>query len=90
MFEIALAAKRGRLELPAPLGQWFSEALEKSGIELIHLTPAIVERAVNLTDINKDPFDRIIIATAVELDARLLSMDGVFSRYPELTERLLT
>ena len=30
-----------------------------------------------------------IIATALELDARLASIDGYFAGYPELTGRLL-
>ncbi|MBI5816147.1 MAG: type II toxin-antitoxin system VapC family toxin [Nitrospinae bacterium] len=88
-FEIALAAKRGRLELPVPPGQWFNEALEKSGIEIFHLSPSIAERAVNLAEISKDPFDRIIIATALEHDASLLSLDSAFPRYPELVNRLV-
>jgi PIN domain nuclease of toxin-antitoxin system len=53
------------------------------------LTAGIAARAVDLADIHRDPFDRIIIATALELDARLASVDGHFSAYPELTGRLL-
>jgi len=88
-FEIALAEKRGRISLECPVDDWFSDALEPAGVELFPLTPAIAIRAVNLTPAHRDPFDRMIIATALEHDAILASVDGLFVHYPELTGRLL-
>ncbi len=88
-FELALAHARGRLELPLPPAEWFPHALEGSGVELLPLTPAIATRAVSLSAIHRDPFDRIIIATALEVDARLASVDGNFPKYPELAGCLL-
>jgi PIN domain nuclease of toxin-antitoxin system len=83
-YEIALAHQRGRLELPCAANQWFQEALDPVGITLLALTPDITCRAVNLTAIHKDPFDRIIIATTLEYQAQLASIDGLFPQYPEL------
>jgi PIN domain nuclease of toxin-antitoxin system len=37
----------------------------------------------------KDPFDRLIIATALVYEAKLASVDGLFTLYPELDDRLL-
>lgn len=88
-YEIAHASRRGRIELPLPLRDWFVEALERSRVELLALTPAIASRAVELTERHRDPFDRIIIATAVELDGTLASLDSEFREYPELAARLL-
>ena len=89
-FELALAHRRGRLELPLSIREWFALALAGSDIELLPLTPVISTRAVELSDIHRDPFDRIIIATALEIDARLASIDGHFASYPELAERLIS
>ena len=89
LFELALAHDRGRLELPLPPLEWFGYALDGSDVELIPLTPEIAMRAVNLSAIHRDPFDRIIIATAVDLDAGLASIDGNFPKYPELAGRLV-
>jgi PIN domain nuclease of toxin-antitoxin system len=58
-------------------------------VELLPLTPAIAARAVELPDMHRDPFDRIIIATALEMDARLASVDGRFVSYTELAGRLI-
>lgn len=88
-FELALAHRRGRLQLPLSVREWFDLALAGSDIELLPLTPAISARAVELPEIHRDPFDRIIIATALELDASLISLDGYFADYPELLGRLL-
>jgi PIN domain nuclease of toxin-antitoxin system len=89
-FELALASRRGRLELPRPTREWFALALAGSDVELLPFTPEIAARAVELPDIHRDPFDRIIIATALEMDARLASVDGRFVNYTELAGRLIT
>ena len=47
------------------------------------------ERAVSLPEHHKDPIDRIIIATAIEHQAQLLSVDGRFSDYQELAGLLV-
>ena len=39
--------------------------------------------------IHKDPFDRLIIATALEYGAKLASVDSLFSKYPELENYLM-
>lgn len=88
-FEMAHSVRRGRIELPVPMREWFSKALDGSRIELLPLTPVIASRAVDLTDRHGDPFDRMIIATSLELDGQLASADGQFHAYPELAGRLL-
>ncbi|MBW4642039.1 MAG: type II toxin-antitoxin system VapC family toxin [Goleter apudmare HA4340-LM2] len=88
-YEIALAQHRGRLELPCSTDQWFRAALEPSGIELFPLTPEICSRAVNLAEVHRDPFDRMIMATALEYQASLASVDGIFRQYPELSSCLM-
>ena len=40
-YEIALAAQRNRLHLPCHASEWFAEALEPSGIQLLPLSPLL-------------------------------------------------
>lgn len=82
--EMAWLVRRGRIELALPLSVWFDLALEGSGIQLLPLTPQIAERAANFPEYHKDPADRVIIATAVERQNKLISLDGNFPRYTEL------
>jgi len=88
-FEIALAQQRGRLELPCAANEWFQEALEPAGITLLPIMPNIACRAVDLSPVHKDPFDRLIIATALEYRANLASVDSNFPLYPELDSHLM-
>ena len=88
-YELALAHGRRRLELPCPPAEWFSEALQPAGIELLPITPLIAAHAVSLPDIHRDPFDRLIIASALEAGARLASLDRRFKDYPEISNLLM-
>ena len=47
-YELALTQKRGRLQLPCDPIDWFAEALQPAGIELLPVTPPIACRAVAL------------------------------------------
>ncbi len=87
--EIALAHQRGKLHLPCEVRDWLQQALTPAGVELLPLTATIAARAVALSPIHKDPFDRLIIATALEHRAQLASIDGVFPNYLELKSCLL-
>jgi len=89
-FEIALAYQKGRIELSCSLEQWFQGALGPADITLFSLTPKIASCAVNLSSIHKDPFDRMIIATALCHQAHLASVDSLFPKYPELEGILLS
>jgi len=68
---------------------WLQDALEPTGITLLPITAKIAYQAVNLSPIHKDPFDRLIIATALIYEAKLASIDGLFSQYSELDTQLM-
>lgn len=88
-YEIVLAHKKGRLSLPCKPVVWLKEALEPTDIELFPLTPEIAALAVDLSPVHKDPFDRIIIATAIDYDADLATLDRTLREYPEIKAHLL-
>ncbi len=85
-----IACRRGRLELPCLTDEWLYQALEPAGIELLPMTAEITSRAVNLSPVHKDPFDRMIIATALSYDAKLASVDRLFIQYSELNGILMS
>jgi PIN domain nuclease of toxin-antitoxin system len=88
-FEVAQIVKKGRLILPVTTREWIEQALVPAGIEVLPLSPEISCQAVDLTDIHKDPFDRLIIATALDYQCRLISVDSNFPSYPELNGCLI-
>jgi PIN domain nuclease of toxin-antitoxin system len=48
--------------------------LEPTGIILFGITAQIAYQAVKLSAVHKDPFDRLIIATAIAYEAKLASI----------------
>ena len=65
IWEIALLVRKGRLDLPFGVERWVERALQLPGIQLLPFTPQIAIESVNLPDsLNKDPSDRILVATA--------------------------
>lgn len=88
-FEVAWLEQHQRISLPCPCLEWFEKALTGSGITLLPISPAVSFRAVHLPEHHRDPQDRIIIATALELQAKLISADSKFLLYEELARSLI-
>jgi len=82
-WEMAWLVKHGRIALKLPVSDWLNQ-VEENGVAVIPVSRSIAERAVLLPEHHKDPVDRIIIATAVEHQAQLISVDGRFPDYQEL------
>lgn len=83
-FEVALAHKKGRIQLPCSASVWIESALHPAGIELAPITAPIAVHATQLSHNHQDPFDCIIIATAIAHQATLLSVDGQFKHFSEI------
>lgn len=75
-WEIAMLVARGRFVLPVPFEEFCAAVADDERTVVHDITPAIAMRAARLT-LNRpmDPADQIIAATALELDAPLLTSD---------------
>ncbi len=89
-FEVAWLERHNRIALPCPRQEWLEKALADSGISLLPISPIVASIAVDLPEHHRDPQDRIIIATTLAYEGTLISADGKFPLYSELTDRLLT
>ncbi|MBS3667107.1 type II toxin-antitoxin system VapC family toxin [Vreelandella boliviensis] len=89
LFEVAWLVEHQRIDLGCALEWWFEQALDASSITLLPITPAIAARAARLPEHHSDPQDRIIIATALEHQSKLLSADSKFKLYQELNSLLV-
>jgi PIN domain nuclease of toxin-antitoxin system len=88
-FEVAWLERHNRIVLPKPRNIWFDKALTGSDITLVPVTAEIACAAVDLSEHHSDPQDRIIIATALLLNSRLISADRKFPLYEELIGKLI-
>ena len=77
VWEIEIKRHLGKLESPPGL----VEALEAIGISTLPITAADAERAAQLAPHHRDPFDRMLIAQAVRLDATIVTRDRAFVLY---------
>jgi len=86
--EVAYLVARGRVELDKPAGRWLGDAL--GAIEGVAISPstsiALRAGALNPRSFHGDPMDRLIYATALEYDARLVTADERLRQFdPERT-----
>jgi PIN domain nuclease of toxin-antitoxin system len=74
---------------------WINQELHRFSVTILEAIKSADRVGVSLvscfelTEIHRDPFDRIIIAMALQLNGKLASVDSHFCSYPELTEVLL-
>lgn len=85
VLEIATAVRRGRLELGSPLGEWLADLCALPELRFEPLSVEIAELAGGFADPTRgDPADRIIIATARTLRARLVTADAGLRSSPHV------
>jgi PIN domain nuclease of toxin-antitoxin system len=75
-WEIALLVDTGRIELDLPVEAWVSRFLERPGISPAPLGHRAAARSYQLHHLaHRDPADRLLIATAIELSCPLVTYD---------------
>ncbi len=73
-WEVALLHEANRIHLSVPAGTWRRERLDTGLVEFA-VDGAIAVRAAGLGALPGDPIDRLIVATALERGAALLTGD---------------
>ncbi len=74
-WEVALLVHRGRLELTMEVGDWIARSEALPFLGFVPVDNRIALRSVELTSLHEDPADRLIVATALSLGARLVTRD---------------
>ncbi len=80
-WEIAIKQSLGKLELPRPAEQWLPDVLRKTGFEVAELGLAAALRVRALPWHHRDPFDRLLVAQALEDGYTLVSHDAIVAQY---------
>lgn len=76
LLEVTALHTLGRLRLSRPLHDWIRDALGGAGIRVADLSPAAAIDAGTIPrDALGDPIDRLLVATARDLEATLLTAD---------------
>lgn len=80
-WEIAIKSSLGRLQVPAPLDAWYRAQLESNRLERLPISLEAITGVRTLAWHHRDPFDRLLAATALVEDLVLVSRDEAFDAY---------
>lgn len=81
-WELGLLANRGRFEVDIDPAVLLATACRRHGIEEIPLRGEDALRSTQLPALHRDPFDRILVALAIQEGLVLVSKDEQLARYP--------
>ena len=82
LWEFAKLLEKGRLAISCNPEEWFREALEMPKLRLVPLTPSIAYQSTVLPPpFHDDPADQIIVATAREENATVVTADKRIQDY---------
>ncbi|MCI5179746.1 MAG: type II toxin-antitoxin system VapC family toxin [Candidatus Electrothrix sp. AW3_4] len=81
-WEFCKLLEKKKLGISCPPEEWLKQALDMPKFRLVELTPIIAYRSTSLPQpFHNDPGDQILIATAREENATLLTKDGKIQQY---------
>ncbi|MXW61271.1 MAG: type II toxin-antitoxin system VapC family toxin [Acidimicrobiaceae bacterium] len=80
-WEISIKHALGRLHLPEPPVVYVPSRIAGAALAAISIEHSHTLHAGSLPNHHRDPFDRLLIAQAQELDVPILTSDTLFDRY---------
>ena len=80
-WELAIKASLGKLKLALPVKRFIVENVAANGFRMLDIGIAHVGRVETLVSHHGDPFDRLLIAQALEEDLPVVTADPIFRKY---------
>jgi len=80
-WEIAIKAGLGKLKLGELSRTYISNALSRTGFDLLAISLAHATGVESLPTHHKDPFDRLLISQALADGLPIVSVDAIFDQY---------
>lgn len=81
-WEIAIKHALGRLPLPEPVASYVGGRMHQLGAQAVSVSHAHALGVASLARLHRDPFDRLLVAQAIALEATLVTADPVLAGYP--------
>ena len=79
LWEVALSVEKGRLRIPRSWPEWLDTARNVPGLRIEPLEVGDVDHARAFRSL-VDPYDRLIVGTALRLGAKLITADERITR----------
>lgn len=87
-WEIAIKHGLGRLPLPEPPDRYVPSRLRAVGAREVAIEHSHVLAVSALPPLNRDPFDRLLVAQAILLGLTILTADATLVAYPAATLKI--
>ncbi len=81
VWELAIKAGLGKLRLALPVQRYVVEHVAANGFRLLDIRLPHVGRVEALAKHHRDPFDRLLIAQAMEEKLPVVTSDPLFTKY---------
>ncbi len=81
LWEIAIKISLGKYALPEPFISFWERQMQINDFTFLPISITHTARIVNLPFHHRDPFDRLIIAQALDEGIQVVSSDSIFDRY---------
>jgi PIN domain nuclease of toxin-antitoxin system len=82
IWEVAKKVEKGQLALDRPVDEWLDQATSQEGLQLAELTRPILMESCRLPPpFHGDPADQLIVASARDRDAIIVTKDDRIRRY---------
>ena len=81
-WEIAIKLKSGKLAIRKPVHEWYADSLVRYRLDEVPLTVSLLCAAADLPLLHRDPFDRVLVAAAIERGLTLITSDRIIPTYP--------
>ena len=82
LWEIQIKQQLGKLKFDVPWQQMLEIQQKDNGLVLLPIKLQHIATLEDLPLIHRDPFDRLLIAQAIQEEMTILSADTVFCNYP--------
>ena len=80
-WEIAIKVSLGKLRIDGALDRFLPEQLAANGFQPLAIDLKHAARVATLPFHHRDPFDRLLVAQALEEDLAVVTADPVFAKY---------
>ena len=80
--EITLKWSAGKIELPDPPRHWIEAQVAAWSLDCRTIEREDIYRSAELPHLHRDPFDRLLVAAAINLNATILTPDDAVRAYP--------
>ena len=82
IWELALKTLAGKLSFATPLRRWLAEQREAWRFDYLQITDEHILRTLEIERHHPDPFDRLLVAQAMEANLPIVTPDPAIARYP--------